>query len=297
MNETTGAVLVSGISGVVGQPLVNRLRELGYPVYEISRQPPTGGDPWKIHWDLESVDAPGLPTVEYYVHCAPVWVLPDNVPRLASAGVKRIVAFSSSSAISKQDSSDTGERELAERLRSSEDAAIQSCKKLGLSLTLFRPTMIYGFGRDQNVSRIAGILNRYRCGVIAGSGVGQRQPVHVLDLVDAVEKVLQNPRSFDKTYILVGGETVTYREMMRRIFLAMGLKPRIISIPTGIFRGLMRIAGLTGKFRYTPAMADRMNIDLSYDSNAAVRDFNYSPAPFLENPARDLPGMQQGQSN
>ena len=296
MNALNGAVLVSGVSGVVGQPLVNRLRELGYAVYETRRRPAEAEDASTIGWDLESDISPSLPALAYYVHCAPVWVLPNNIPTLASAGVERIIAFSSSSAASKQHSPDADERALAERLRSGEEAAIQACKTLGVSLTLFQPTMIYGFGRDQNISRIAGIIKRYRIGLVAGAGDGERQPVQALDLVDAVERVLENPVTYNKTYVLAGGETMTYREMMRRIFLALGLKPRIISIPAGLFRLLMTIAALLGGFRYTAAMADRMNMNLAYDCAGAVKDFGYAPSRFLEDPARDLPDVMSAVS-
>jgi nucleoside-diphosphate-sugar epimerase len=265
---------------------------LGYEVYEVSREAGDQGKKRKIYWDLESDVSPDLPALAFYVHCAPIWVLPDNIALLASAGVKRVIAFSSSSAISKAKSADAGERALAGLLRNGEKGVVDACERDGLSLTLFRPTMIYGFGRDQNISHIAGIIQRYRCGVVAGGGSGLRQPVHVLDLVDAVEKVLDNPQTYSKTYILNGGETFTYREMMRRVFVGMGRKPRIVSIPVRVSRLLMKLAAMTGKFRYTAEMADRMNVDLSFNDKAAARDFGYAPSAFLENPERDLPGTR-----
>ena len=299
-NEDSTAVLVSGVSGVVGAPLVERMRNLGYRVYEVSRQPGGTGTAGEILWNLESGEPPELPRLGYYLHCAPVWTLSQNIPALASAGVARIVAFSSSSVISKADSTDAGERDLAARLHKGEEEAALACRRCGIALTLFRPTMIYGFGRDENISHVASIINRFHCGVVAGGGTGLRQPVHVLDLVEAVEKVLDNPQTYDKTYYLPGGETLTYREMMYRVFDGMSRKPRIISIPVGLFRLLMKIAAFTGNFHYTQEMANRMNMDLSFNYDDAAMDFGYAPSAFLENPERDLPAsfeVQPGGGN
>jgi len=85
----------------------------------------------------------------------------------------------------------------------------------------------------------------------------------------------------DRAYNLSGGETLTYREMVERIFLAMGRKPRLLTVPMFIFR--LALAGLRRLPRYrhwTAAMAERMNRDLVFDHADAARDFGFAPADF-----------------
>ena len=289
MKDETTAVLVSGVNGVLGQPLADYFSEKGYQVFRVVRTLPEKPSDTDIHWDLDAGQSPRLPLVDTYIHCAPIWTLPDNIGHLSAAGVRRIVAFSSSSAISKAASRDPGERMLAERLIRSEADTVKRCREGQIHLTVFRPTLIYGFGRDQNICRIARIISRYHVGVLAGAGAGLRQPVHTLDLAWAALAVVDNPGSFDKTYILAGGETLSYREMMTRIIIATGRSPRVISVPVWMLRGLMRAASMFGDFDYTAEMAGRMNTDLNFDYGMAEADFGYSPAGFLEQPMRDLP--------
>jgi nucleoside-diphosphate-sugar epimerase len=56
------------------------------------------------------------------------------------------------------------------------------CALRQLVLTLLRPTLIYGCGLDQNISRLARIIRLCRCMLVAGQARGLRQPVHADDL-------------------------------------------------------------------------------------------------------------------
>jgi len=77
----------------------------------------------------------------------------------------------------------------------------------------------------------------------------------------------------------VGGETVTYRVMVDRIFEGLGKRPRSLPMPTWLFALIMRLA----KPFYpgaTTAMGTRMGQDLTFDSAEAVRDFGWAPRDF-----------------
>ena len=91
---------------------------------------------------------------------------------------------------------------------------MRRCQALGINLTILRPSLIYGFGRDQNVSKIAQTIRRFRCMLIVGKGSGLRQPVHADDLVSAALSVIDKPETYGKSYNVVGGETLSYRLMV-----------------------------------------------------------------------------------
>ena len=92
---------------------------------------------------------------------------------------------------------------------------------------------------------------------------------------------LAAPASCNKTYNLSGGETLTYIEMVKRIFETLGRQPRFIRIPLTAFRLAVKLARLHPRFAHlTPDMALRMEANLVFDHSDATRDFGYRPGMF-----------------
>jgi len=223
----------------------------------------------------------GLEPIATLVHAAPIWLLPPLLHRLSDLGLRRVVAFSSTSRFTKRDSASPAERDLAQRLVAAEEAVGSIGRDRAIAWTIFRPTLIYG-GRDSSVSAIAGLVRRLGFFPVAGAARGARQPVHASDLARAVVSVLDNATTFGKTYDLPGGETLTYAEMVARIARGMGRKPRLLHLPPAALRFALGLARLLPGLAYlSPQMADRMNEDLCFDDGPARRDFGYSPQGFV----------------
>jgi nucleoside-diphosphate-sugar epimerase len=288
MNLRYACVVVTGASSQAGKFLLPLLSKAGYEVIAVSRDPDKTGLSAipGVKWSRADItkDFAAIPADRPFalIHTAPIWV----APRFAE-GVKadRVIAFSSTSALTKAGSASQKERKVAKALRESETALAATCAKTGAPLTIFRPTMIYGAGMDKNVTAIARFVKAVRLFPVIGDGRGLRQPVHAEDLAQACVSALENPESFGKTYNLGGGETLTYREMVERIFRGLGIAPRVIKIPAPLFRTALRIAAVLPRFSHiTPEMADRMNEDLRFDYSEAQRDFGYSPRSFTFTP-------------
>lgn len=155
------------------------------------------------------------------------------------------------------------------------------CEAANAAWTVFRPTLIYGAGMDRNVRVIARLIRRFGLFPLFGAASGRRQPVHADDLATACVAALGEPKTFNATYDLAGGETLTYREMVERIFAAERRTPRFFSVPLGVFRVAMRCVACIPRFKdFNAEMARRMNEDLVFDSNDAVRDFGFAPRKF-----------------
>ncbi len=217
-----------------------------------------------------------------FIHLAPIWLLPDFLKELLAAGVflSRLVAFSSTSRLVKLHSEADEERNLAARLAAGEDKVITLCADT-IPWTIFRPTLIYDGQRDKNISFIRSFIRRFGFFPVAGPAIGLRQPVHVDDLAAAVIAVLDNRQTYNTIYNLGGGETMTYRQMVSRIFGGLGKQERIISLPPVLFLFLVRLVRLfRPRLGVSPAMVKRMNEDLSFDFQAAARDFAYQPRGF-----------------
>ena len=289
--KLNGSILLTGGNGVVGNPLSQKLIADGVSFTAVSRAPSKDQLQWDMtrepEWQvLKQLKSTNTDTV---IHCAPIWLLPNHLLALATMGVRRIVVFSSSSVSGKQHSSDVSEQKLVQQLLDSEQKVEKFSSAHNIDLTIFRPSMIYGYARDQNVSHIAKFIQQYGFMFLVGKASGLRQPVHADDLVESCLAVLDNPACVGKTYNLAGQESITYRAMVERIFAHLNKKARIVSLPLPLFRLGLRIAKAFGTFSYTPEMADRMNQNLNYDISPAQRDFGYSPQSFLSQSNRDLP--------
>lgn len=277
------AVLVFGASSLVGAWLLPRLASAGLETTAISRRPPPAGLPAGIDWRQADLAAGPvrLPAAATLVSLAPVWLLAPRIPELAAHGCRRVLAFSSTSAASKEDSPDPAERALARTLRDGEAALRQACAAHGLRWTILRPTLIYDNVRDRNVTRVAHWLQRFRVFPLVGGGRGLRQPVHADDLALAVLALLAHDGLDGRTYAVSGGETLSYRAMVERIRQALAIRAALLDIPDGAVRLLAAFA------RRLPATRDislaalqRMNQDLVFNHGDATRDFGYAPRPF-----------------
>ncbi len=224
--------------------------------------------------DLISID-----NVTCALGLAPIWVVAPAVPALARLGVRRIVAFSSTSRWTKEASPDPTERQVAQTLAEAEAAFIAACEEHGVAWTLLRPTLIYLEGHDGNVSRLASLIRRLGVLPLAGRGDGLRQPVHAEDLARGALAALAQPLTHGRAYDLPGGETLSYRAMVEQIFRALGRRPRVLTLPPAIWAlgfGAARLF-LPGA---TAAMGARMETDLTFDGSAAEQDFNWRPRQF-----------------
>ena len=272
-------VLVLGATSLVGRFALPRLVEAGFRVVALSRapQPAMPG----VEWTEGDLHDPGLTLlqVDAVLALAPIWLLPDALPALARTGATRLIAFSSTSAATKANSPVAAERAVATALIVGESRTRAFCEEAGIACTIFRPTMIYAEGRDGNVSRLASLIRRFGVLPLSGRGEGRRQPVHADDLAAACLQALDRPETHGRVYELPGGETLSYRAMVERLFDAVGRRRRIVAVPPPLWRLALALAAplLPGA---TAAMGDRMGVDLVFDGEPARRDFGWAPRGF-----------------
>ncbi len=209
----------------------------------------------------------------------PLWLLPPALPALHQVGVRRLVAFSSTSRFTKESSPDEAERAAARRLANAEEETRSFCERNGISWTILRPTLTYAEGRDRNVSRLARLIRRFGVLPLAGDGAGKRQPVHADDLAIGAMAAAASEDAESHAYNLPGGETLSYREMSERIFQSLGLRPRIVSVPPYLWRLGLKLASpfLSG---VTSAVGSRMAEDLIFDPAPAAKDLHWRPRDF-----------------
>ena len=257
---------IVGATSLVGRHLARRLSECGFEGVCLSRHersaryeaPP--GFAWRT---LRTGERLSMPASAALFSLAPISALPALLGR--TTGAKRLVALSTSSVYFKAESSDPGERRLVQSVKRAESEVRSSCTDRGIAWTVFRPTLVYDPGYDRNVTAIADFARRFGIFPVAWPGTGRRQPIHAADVAQAMAAAADNPGSSGAIFDLPGGETLTYRAMVRRTIRSCGKRPLLLYLPLGVARlgfGVWRAA--TGA-AYSAAALERMNMDLTLD--------------------------------
>ena len=281
-------IAVLGATSLVGQPILKQLATTGCRIIAYTRKMVAPHGDESIQW-RQLPDPHRSDSIDLWLAVAPIWVLPDYFPQIEASGATRLVALSSTSRFTKAASDNSADAATAARLAKGEHALQTWAAQRGIEWVILRPTLIYGYGRDQNISAIAHFIRRFHLFPLLGRATGLRQPIHAEDVATAALAALQRPAAANRAYNVSGGETLTYRQMVQRIFIALGIAPRLITIPRWSFRLAVAIARHLPRYRHlSTAMAERMNRDLIFDHRAAARDLNFKPRAFVIT-AVDLP--------
>ncbi|WP_218585793.1 NAD(P)-dependent oxidoreductase [Pseudomonas sp. ANT_J12] len=271
----------------MGERALPLLAQAGIQVTAFTRGLPKASCPgatWKNadHWHGLELDT--------FLSFAPLWVLPDYLGRLASTNVKRVIVLSSTSRFTKEASPDAQERVLAQRLISAEEHLEKWAIERQIEWVILRPTMIYGHGRDKNITEVARFIQRFGFFPLIGGSTGLRQPVHSDDVVQACLSAIGIPDLQSGGYNLSGGEILPYHAMVRRIFQAQGRPERTLALSAKTLSMVVSIMRCLPRYRHlSSALVERMNQNLVFDHTDASDRLGFSPRPFhltLE----DLPG-------
>lgn len=294
MDNSAVHVGVLGATSSVGKCLLPLLVAEGFQVTAFTRQKLTQGES-AVHWTQfpTSTSVPGFEPsakITHWICVAPIWVLKEHFPMLKAFGARRLVTLSSTSRFTKEGSSSQAEQSIAQRLVEGESYLQAWACSHGVEWTILRPTLIYGMGSDKNIGEIAKVIRKLKFFPILGKALGLRQPIHTADVAQGCLASLIAPAAANRAYNVSGGETLTYREMVKRVFAKLERPVVLLPIPLPMFRLAIWCLRFIPRYRnWTPAMAERMNSDLVFEHSEASRDFGFSPRPFVLG-KEDIPG-------
>ena len=271
--------LVIGLSGQVGEALLPRLLERETQVLALSRQ--ARAQQPGVEWTLGSLEAmPEIPPdVDSIVSLGPL----DAFAAWFAASeptVSRVIAISSTGRIDKLHSLDAGERDVAQRLRTAEDCLFGAGARRGIAVTVLRPTLLYGNGRDRSLSRLIQLGRRWGFLPLPSTATGLRQPVHVADVADAVLGCMEAAQTAGQAYDLPGGETLSFDVMVRRTLARHAPGCRVVSLPAGVFKLGLGFAALLRRGLTNSGLLARLQSDQVADDSAAHQAFGYRPRRF-----------------
>jgi GT2 family glycosyltransferase/nucleoside-diphosphate-sugar epimerase len=278
-------IIVTGASGQVGLCLIGNALAHGANVIAVANKTRITFAHPNLTWLFCDLNNAGgmLEQVkaDVLIHAAALWLLPPALPKLLATGIKRVIAFSSTSVVGKSKSRNRHEKQVVQNLKIAEAETVQIAGEENLPVTLLRPTMIYGIGLDGNITRLANVIRRFGIIPVYGKAEGWRHPVQATDLADAAIAIIDNEKTFGKSYNLGGRQTVKYRTMVEMLFVYLGKKPKLLKVP--FMPKILDALGAVYQMGHVNGeMARRMNEDLLFDIKDAIDDFGYHPQGFLQ---------------
>ncbi len=161
-----------------------------------------------------------------------------------------------------------------------EDAFLRS----GRSGVMLHPTMIYGAEGEDNVQRLATLLRRLPVVPLPGGGRALVQPIHQSDLTRAILAALDMDWNGPSTLVACGPEAMPYRDFVREVTRAAGLRARpVLPLPAWLLGAVARPAGLLpGLPRIGPDEIRRLLEDKAFDATPLRERLGITPMPLRD---------------
>jgi nucleoside-diphosphate-sugar epimerase len=162
-----------------------------------------------------------------------------------------------------------------------ERLAQEAAERLGIAVTIVRPTGIYGPGDRRLLKLFRGVARRRW--ITLGSGEIYYHLTYIDDLVEGFRLCGEHPAAAGRTYILAGPEVTTLNELVRSVAEVARVKPSTLHLPVWPFW----IAGAACEAICTPLGIEppifRRRVDFftksrAFDISRARQEIGYAPA-------------------
>lgn len=229
------------------------------------------------------------------INISGIWCSRRLVESAVKCGVKRLILVHTTGIYSKYKSA-------GEEYRQIESQIHDLIKDTDISLTILRPTMVYGTLKDNNISVFIRMVDKLPIFPTVNGAKYDLQPIWCGDLGKAYYQVMMQPEiTQNKEYILSGGAPIQMIDIYHTIEQYLGRKNHYISIPFFLaYAGAFVLYIFTlGKKDYREKV-QRLVEPRAYSHEAATRDFQFHPLPFEEGVKSEieayLASTKQGQA-
>ena len=289
-------ILVTGGTGVIGRPAVERMLDRGWQVCLLSRNVERDAEVWSGRVEARAGSVGDEAAVrgaaggcDAVVHIA--GIVEEEPPELSfrrinvegtrnllleaeRAGVRRFVYLSSLGAERGSSAYHTSKREA--------EALVRGFSGEWLIL---RPGTVYGPG-DAVISTLLQMVRTLPAIPIAGNGDQRFQPVAAGDLAEAIVRSLQEGAPAREALDLAGGEITSTRELLDLLREITGRSPPAIPLPGGLLEQGIELATRAG---FDLAIGEDVltmlaeeNIIQPESVNALTEVFGVRPTPLRE---------------
>lgn len=253
-------LIITGAAGLIGQNLINRLKNLGdYDIVAIDKHKANIDTLRRFHPDITIIEADlaqdggweeafaGGGTL--VLNHAQIGAL-DEGPFIANnivatrkvlaaakaVGITYIVHISSSVVNSQAVDFYTESKKAQEKL------VVES----GIAACILRPTLMFGWFDRKHLGWLARFMQKVPVFPVPGNGKFVRQPLYAGDFCNVIISAVANPRP-GEAHNISGREKLYYIDLIRALRLATRLKTPIVKIPYRLFELLLRTYALIDK--------------------------------------------------
>jgi nucleoside-diphosphate-sugar epimerase len=306
--------LVTGATGFTGGHLARHLTASGHQVRALVREPAGAADLAAAGIELAAGDIRdhaaierALAGVDVVYHIAAVYRqagIPEETYRAvnavavgaiveaaAAAGVKRVVHCSTVGVhgdVKQPPASEDAPLRPGDIYQTTklegERIARETGERLGMPVTIVRPTGIYGPGDRRLLKLFRGVSRGWF--PMLGSGEIYYHLTYIDDLVEGFRLCGEHPAAANRTYILGGGEVTTLNDLVARVAAIAGTRPPRLHLPVWP----VWIAGAVCEAVCVPLGLEpplyRRRVDFytksrAFDISRARQEIGYAPAVSL----------------
>lgn len=282
-------LLVTGITGHSGRYFMQELIDNKYEgtirciVRETSDTSMLDNSRLKIEKVVGSLDNEdfvdeAMVGVDSVMHIYNIHHSPMIVQSAIKNNVKRVILVHTTGIYSKFKNASQEYKEIEKKIV--EFAKDSNCKT---SITILRPTMIYGDLCDHNMSKFIKLVDKLAIIPVIAKGNSLLQPVNARDLgkvyYTALNLSIKNAEL--KAYDISGDKPIKMIDVFKLISRELNKKVIFVSVPMGIGVFVARIIKVLtlGKFDIVEKV-QRMGENRSYYHEDATNDFGYKPMSF-----------------
>jgi nucleoside-diphosphate-sugar epimerase len=152
----------------------------------------------------------------------------------------------------------------------------------GIPCVVLRPTLMFGWFDRKHLGWLSRFMQKVPVFPIPGDGRYMRQPLYAGDFAEIIVSCIRS-RIAGERFNITGLERVDYVDIIREIKRATHADARIVHIPYGLFRALLKVWSIFD--RNPPFTADQLKALVAPDEFEVIdwpAIFGVTPTPFAK---------------
>ncbi len=255
--QTTRKIVITGAAGLVGQNLIQRLekRAIG-SIVALDKHPANTKTLARLHPTLDVIEADLVAPGDWSDAFAGADTLILNHAQIGAVDEKpfidnNITATANVIAAAKKHripnvvhiSSSVVNSLACDYYTESKKAQEKMVLESGLSVTVLRPTLMFGWFDRKHLGWLARFMKKAPVFPVPGAGRYLRQPLYVGDFCDVIVSCVETPRP-GQAFNITGQEKIDYIDLIQELKQASGAKTTILNIPFNLFWALLKVYAL-----------------------------------------------------